>query len=354
MTSVTSDQKAAKSATSLPSTSNQKASLFNLIIYTHEPRRAAYFQDIVRMITSQFPCRVIFIYGDEEASEPYLRVKLSPSNEAANALINDQIYIEAGGAHLKRVPFIILPYLIADLPIYLLWGQDPTTEHAVLPHLQKYATRLIFDSECSENLQCFSKSILSYVNLNQREITDMNWARIRSWREVLTQTFDTQERIDQLNNSKNIKIVYNNRSSDLSLNPETQAFYLQAWLATQLKWNFEKIEKSDQAILIHYRSATSSILVQLEGEKRDQLPPEEIIGFEASNDENFLISLSRKGTDQIIVHCSTIDRCELPFTLQLANIWSGRSFMQEIFYKKTSNQYFNMLKLIGLITRDSI
>src|SRR5689334_22166509 len=107
---------------SLPPPSAQKPSLFNMVIYTHEPRRAAYYEDIVRMVASQFPSRVIFIRAEEQAKTPYL--KINQASDDSQQPKNGQIFIDVGGSDINRVTSIILPNLIPDLPIYLLWGQD--------------------------------------------------------------------------------------------------------------------------------------------------------------------------------------------------------------------------------------
>jgi glucose-6-phosphate dehydrogenase assembly protein OpcA len=327
-----------------------RACLFNLIIYTNESRRASYFLDIVRLITAKFPCRIIFIWSDDSAKEPYIRVRQAlDSNEGGLHSNSDQFLIEASKERLDRVPIIILPYLVPDLPIYLFWGQDPTTENTILPHLQKYATRLIFDSESCDNLKLFSQNMITRSESSPIEITDMNWARIGSWRDVLAQAFDTQERIEQLSSSKQITITYNDRPSDISLHPTTQALYLQAWLASQLKWEFDKWEKEGRSIRVYYRSGKNLIKVILQGETRLDIQAQEILKFEAEDPANFSLSLTLKSDNQVIVHCNTIDRCELPFTVFLPSLWSGKNFIQEIFYKKTSNQYFRMLRYISWI-----
>lgn len=331
-------------------TSNIKTCLFNLIIYTNEQRRATYFQDIVRMISSQFPCRVIFIWGDDYANEPYLRFRQAFDEETKEVGSNEQFLIETSKEYLNRVPFVVLPYLIPDLPVYLLWGQDPSTENVILPHLQKYATQLIFDSESSENLQRFSQTMLAKSKCTQIAITDMNWARIGNWRDILAKTFDSQERIDQLSSANLIIIKYNSRSSDLSLHPATQAIFLQAWLATQLGWKFESLKKEGPNFILNYKSDQHTHEVRIQGELRNDMSTSEIMTIEVSDQNNFLYSINRKTENQILVHCNTIDRCELPFTLFLPNLWSARNFMQEIFYKKTSSQYFNMLHQISSIS----
>ena len=328
-----------------------KACLFNLIIYTHDSRRASYFQDIVRLIATQFPCRILFIWSDPLSTESYLHIKQAvEENQTQTNLNSDQFLIEASHDLLTRIPFIIYPYLVADVPIYLLWGQDLATENAILPNLQKYATRLIFDSETCENLQRFSLNMLDRVETANVEIVDMNWIRICGWRDVLIQTFDTEERIHQLTSSKQITITYNNRPSDLSLHPTTQALYLQAWLATQLNWEYDKWEKEDRdTLLIYYKTQNNAIRIKLQGETKQDIQAQEILEFEAEDPAAFLYSITRKDSKQVIVHCNTIDRCELPFNLTLMNLWSGKHFVQEVFYKKTSSQYIKMLHKISQI-----
>lgn len=334
------------------SQANTKASLFNLIIYTHEPRRTAYFQDIARLVMSQFPCRIIFIQGDQNAQNAYLHAKISIGDENLTTPACDLIFFEAAGSFLANIPNLILPYFLPDLPIYLLWGQDPTTENTILPSLQKFAKRLIFDSESCEDLQCFSQTMLKRLESSPIDIIDMNWARIKGWQEVLAHAFDSHERIQQLSSSQTITITYNNRPSDLFLHPDTQTIYLQAWLATQLNWQFKGLKKHEHTLVLSYQSpslANSLLTLNLVGQRRDNLQAEEIFNFEATDPGNFLYTLNRTGESQVIVHCHTIDRCEIPLTLSLPNLCSGRSFIQEIFYQKPSQQYWQMLNLVSQI-----
>lgn len=324
-----------------------KACLFNLILFSKDPQRTTYFQDVVRLIGTQFPCRVIFI---QEVKASSLKVSVSvETREEAPGLICEQIFLEAGHQELARIPFIILPLIVPDLPIYLLWGQDPLTEKVILPTLQPYASRLIFDSEGSDNLQLFAQNMLKLLKNHPTQITDMNWARMGGWRQVLAQTFDCQERVDQLSSSKTIKIIYNNRVTDLTLHPQRQALYLQAWLAVQLGWEFDRIEHDQASIRLYYKNGPDVIL---EGKVESHFSSEEILEIEMTDQAHFLYSFKRKGPEQVIIYCNTMDRCELPFTLLLPNIWSGRVFMREVLYHPTSVQYAHMLELISRLPRN--
>ncbi|CUI16600.1 Glucose-6-phosphate dehydrogenase family protein [Candidatus Protochlamydia naegleriophila] len=331
-----------------PGSSKAKACLFNLIIYTQETCRSDYFKDMVRMIIEQFPCRIIFIQGDRSTHDSYLRVHVSAeTGKDKRGMACDQILIEAAGKDLSRVPYLILPLFIPGLPIYLLWGEDPTTENTVLPHLQKFATRLIFDSECTEDLQHFSQIMQQKLNSSSIQVVDMNWARIGGWREILAQTFDSKERLAQLASVQYVKIIYNDLHSPFFRHPDTQAIYLQAWLASRLGWKFIKSEKKENTLVLNYQGQQDPIQIDLVADTRTDLLPEDIIAAEVSNQKNYICNLMRQGNNQVVVHASNQYQCELPFTLWLPTIRSGRSFMQEIFYQKVSDHYSEMLNLIS-------
>jgi 6-phosphogluconolactonase len=324
-----------------------KACLFNLIIYTQEPCRADYFKEMARMIMEQFPCRIIFIQGDRSSKESYLRQKTLTETEQGKDSYAP-ILVEAAGDDLIKAPFLVLPLFVPDLPIYLLWGEDPTTENKILPHLQKFATRLIFDSECSEDLTLFSQHMQEMLS-TPTEIVDMNWARIGGWRELIAQVFDSKERLKQLETASSIKIIYNNLHSPFFTHPDTQAIYLQGWLASRLGWEFQKMKKAKNHLKLFYQKDQKAIEINLIGKNRPDLLPEEIIEIEGSNQETFVCQMIRQEKNQVIVHTSNQYQCELPFTLFLPTLRTGRSFMQEIFYQKVSGHYKDMLSLISKI-----
>jgi glucose-6-phosphate dehydrogenase assembly protein OpcA len=327
-----------------------KACLFNLIVYTHEPRRTTYFNELVKIIRTQFPCRIIFIQGNPSSKENYFRIQSKTDcNRNGNGFCCDQILIEAAGQDLSRVYFLLLPLFVPDLPIYLLWGQDPTTEFSILPHLEHFATRLIFDAETTEDLQQYSRDMLNRMTSSSTQIIDMDWARTGGWREVLAQIFDSLERYEQLTSAIDVQIHYNDHPSELFFHPEIQSIYLQAWLASRLEWQFQRAEKENGSQLLYYRSADRNHRIQLIAKKDPNFEAEEILGMEVQGEKGYECHIKRLSVDQVKVQASNQFQCELPFILLMPTLRSGRSFMQEIFYQKTSDHYEPMLKFISLV-----
>lgn len=334
---------------SQPNDTGIKACLFNLIVYTQDKRRTHYFEKIVNTITSQFPCRIIFIQGNPTSKDNSLNIQITTEkSQDERNIVCDKILIEASGQDINRVYFLLFPLFVPDLPIYLLWGQDPTKEYTVLPHLQHFATRLIFDSETTDDLQQFSRDMLNRMNSSSIQIVDLNWARIAGWREILAHIFDSPERINLLETATTIKMVYNNQLSEFFLRPDTQVIYFQAWLASQLGWKFLRAEKSDKTQILHYQSDHLSHKIFLEARNDSNFETEEILEMDITG-ENYECHLKRPSGEQIIVQASNQYQCELPFTLNMPTLRSARSFMQEIFYQKASDQYLSMLKVISLV-----
>lgn len=326
-------------------TNKIKACLFNLIIYTDEKRRTEYFWDVVHKVIEKYPSRIIFIEGGHpdpnhlEVSVSNLRI-----NKKGALIACDQITIEAGAAMQERVPFTILPLLIPDLPVYLLWGQDPTRENTILPQLLGVANRLIFDAECSKNLPTFSKKVLEQMEAMPGDVMDINWALTSGWRDVLAQIFASKAKHEQLKRFRSLKIVYNDRSTEWIHHRDIPAIYLQAWLASQLDWKATSI--TDDTLT--YASQEGPVTVQLVPLTREEIFPGSILSVEFTSHDDQCISVQRQGKlAKVAVHISTLQQCDLPYTLPLPDFRQGIAFLREIFFEKTGDHYKQMLKTIA-------
>lgn len=334
-----------------------KACLFNLIIFSPDKRRTDYLKLVVRNIIEKFPCRIIFINLDTDDQANFLHVSASTitSDVDENIIACDQINVEVSKNLLERIPYLIISYLVSDLPLYLLWGQNPVEENVVLPHLIKYATRLIFDSQCLESLSSFSEGIFDKLNKFKIEIMDMNWAFLSVWRNIFVQVFDTPEKIHQLNDSKTITITFNSFKSEILEHAEIRPLYLQAWLAAQLKWKFDRINKDHQKTIITYKNSHPITVILTPQKHIGGLSPGSIITIEivSYKDESCYIS-RQQNISQVLVNFSTQEKCELPNILPLRDIHRGFAFLKEIIYHKLSGQYHNMLKVISQTCKKNI
>lgn len=319
-----------------------KGHLFNLIIYTQEKRRADYFQQMVHTLIEKFPSRVIHIQCDAEASTP---VSIDSSTSDC-----EHFSITTSMEKLTEVPFIILPNLVPDLPIYLVWGDDPTADNPILSSLQKMATRLIFDTESAINLQAFAKKMLNKVDTLNIEFMDISWAEIGGWRDVISQVFNSSSQLAYLQRCHTIHIKYNQLDDPYIKHDSVQAIYLQGWLTAQLGWKFVNISEVDGEHHIEYKERK----VVLTPQKRQTLNPGQI--FESSFiDENDLKTTLTFADQQskVMVYISTKEHCQVPYSLQLQGMHKGVTAMKEMFYFRPSHHYRNMLNAISNIHWDN-
>src|SRR5690348_8539575 len=112
-----------------------RACLFNLIVFNRLSDRTDYIRDIVQKVSEKYPCRVLFITQDPQSPHSYLKTAVSVVGNGTIAC--DYIDIGFAGPEMQRVPFVLLPHIIPDLPVSLLWTEDPSHDHPLFEPLIK-------------------------------------------------------------------------------------------------------------------------------------------------------------------------------------------------------------------------
>ncbi len=327
-----------------------KASLFNLIVVANSLPRGLQCQELVRLVTEKFPCRVIFVQSDVSSQADFFHTEhtIQSIGTGTTRVCFDQFRIDSSTNQLHKVPFLILPNIMPDLPVYILLGHDPTQDHVILPQIQKYANRIVFDCEMIDNLQRFSERMLTMMHESSGALIDVNWARTKAWREVMARVFNDKEKLEHLNQAKMIQISFTGRTLNSEPKHELQAIYLQAWLAAQLGWSLVSVEKQDGSMKISYRSHLGPITVSIAPKDSELLEPGAIYSLElmTHSEAHYLLSHERD-RQLVVVHASTLERCEMPYTLFLHNYQKGTALVNEIFYQPFSEHYTAMLHALN-------
>jgi len=338
-----------------------RASLFNLIVFNFLSARTDYFRQIVDTVTKRFPCRSFFISENTESTDSYLKTVVSITtfhSEETSSIACDQIDIQVAGVHLQQIPFILLPHLLPDLPTYLIWAPDPSVTHPLFSSLSKIATRIIFDSESTNDLVLFATTVLDlymrfYSTVSDKifkervqiDIADLNWARTAGWRELLASTFNTSDLVAILEKTSEITIIYNGNETPFFCHLQTQALYVLAWLASRFNW---KLKKNGSSTLFQFESIKVFIVL----EKWTQIGSGTLIGMQLQTNDGYSFKAKRM-PDQyhhVKVETSSLEKCELPYHFILERAATGQSLTKEICTKGTSTHYLEMLKILTVIT----
>lgn len=342
---------------SLEGGNKMRACLFNLVIYAKQDKRAEYLYQVAQTVIGKFPSRVIFVTGEEDSKEPYLKTSVSvlSAQEGENEIVCDYINVAFGGSDSVRVPFVILPHILPDLPVYLLWGDDPQKDNSLLLAMQRYATRTIFDSECTENLPGFARALLEKEK--GHEIADLNWARIEGWRKLLTSTFHSEDRLNDLKRASKVHIHYNAKESEFFCHTKIQAIYLGNWTASRLSWTFKKVDREDDSMTFIYDNAEGAeVTISIHPENVENLRPGRIVSVEIVTPEECTYSFKRNENhlNQIQTEYATPERCEMPSYTIIEKDESGQSLIREVCHKGVSKHYLNLIEILSTIQDEKL
>jgi glucose-6-phosphate dehydrogenase assembly protein OpcA len=230
----------------------------------------------------------------------------------------------------------------------VIWAEDPSKEDLLLGELKKMADRLIFDSECTENLPQFAKTLLS-MNC---DIADLNWGRMESWRNLLSSTFYSEERLADLKKTNTIQLFYNRRKTTEYCHTSLQALFLQGWLACQLDWKLTKIQCDKESYFIEYQRSGGIVQVTLFPEEHPQIQAGSIVSVELITEDQVHFSFGRdlQQPHQISMRFSTLKECTIPLKYLFERAESGQSLVKEISHRGSSSHY---LKLLNLLQNDA-
>lgn len=331
-----------------------RACLFNLIVYAKLDQRINYLRYVVQTIVEKFPCRILFISGDPDQQKEYLKTAVSvlpASSEENSPFACDNIDIGMAGKDYERVPFLILPHIIPDLPVYLVWSEDPSLNNPLFTKLEPFATKVIFDSETADHLISFTKKMLEIEKKKKRPFADLNWARTESWRNLLAATFHSLTRMDALKKAKEIHITYNSVQTDFFCHLCVQSLYIQSWLASRLNWKFKTLEKQDRNFVFHYQTEHGLLTLTLSEEKIFELKPGFILSIDilCHDDQHFSFIREKEQPRQIKIQVSSKEQCELPYHFLFPESALGQSLAREVVYQETSKHYLQMMEALSKV-----
>ena len=94
--------------------------LFTLIVVAKDAARVRHCQQLVNLIVTKFPCKVLFI-GIDSGSKGTLRQQRYIT-KSLGAIPCDLDAVTASVDQIDKLSFLIVPKIIADLPAFLLVG----------------------------------------------------------------------------------------------------------------------------------------------------------------------------------------------------------------------------------------
>lgn len=234
-------------ATGAPSPDDETAVLraraANLLVFVTNEQALNEVEGMLEELTAVHPSRVLTMCGDRVAADRDIDMYVAAFGQkdkhaGPQRLCCEHVTLIAQGKFVPELPSAALPLLVSDLPTFLWWRSVVDSSQKVFSSLLHESDRLIVDS--AE----FAKPVAELMAINKIfqpdsetlvSISDLNWARLTSWRGLLADFYDVAEYRTALDGTDNVCISYVTPQADATA-IAPQALLMAGWLASRLQW----------------------------------------------------------------------------------------------------------------------
>lgn len=214
-----------------------RASVLNLVVYSEREAHARRAARTVADLALRHPSRAIVLLGDRDRSGVVASVQLHchvPQSDGAQPVLYEQIMARVRGDFDERVASVVIPLLVPDLPVFLWWTGTPPRDARHLDDLVALADRFIIDSADFARPDHTLPEVARLAR-HRVAITDLNWARLTHWRELIAQFFDVPAWRPFLDGVTGIRAGFAVDMDGRDIHP-SQALLLLGWLSSRLGW----------------------------------------------------------------------------------------------------------------------
>ena len=189
-------------------------------------------QFVERAISAQMPRRLITLAPTLDGSQALETLVAAycplPEDGAAGAACGDVVVLRGGMGALQQGLHLVQPLIHRELPCWVWWNSSLDEAPEMLEALAPPHSRLVVDSSLGSPRRCLD-ILVDRIDAGQA-INDLNWLRLRSWRESLAMVFDPPARRDALAHVVQLDI-------DVEGDHPGKGLLLAAWIADRLGWH---------------------------------------------------------------------------------------------------------------------
>ncbi len=171
------------------------------------------------------------------------------------SICGDLVVIKGDTKSIHKTGLEIIKELeITSLPSWLWWNSSLDDSPEIFNSFIKSNQRLIIDTANGSIKRCLS--VLSQSMTAKKAINDLNWLRLKSWRESLAMIFDPPHRREILSHIKDVDV-------DIEGNHYVQALFLISWISRKLNWEFKHTKRNNGSIQIVFTQNTEEIITKI-------------------------------------------------------------------------------------------
>lgn len=153
-----------------------------------------------------------------------------PEETGLGSACGDVVVLRGGRGAIAQALEMLQPLVGETLPTWIWWNSSLDENPGVLATLAAGPRRLVVDTSLGTPRRCL-EVLVERIEAGQA-VNDLNWLRLRSWRESLAMLFDPPSRRDALNHVVQLDI-------DVEGHHPVKGLLLAAWIADRLGWHLE-------------------------------------------------------------------------------------------------------------------
>lgn len=254
-----------------------RSRVLNLLVYVSSDEALKEINELLSEVTSAHPCRALVMVAEREAEDHDIEMFVSSycqSSGAERHLCCEQVTLRARGRFTVELPSAVGPLLIPDLPVFLWWRAEPRLNDEVFRKLSVASDRVVFDS--ADFLQPYTdlfalEALLKKERAAHTGLSDLNWARLTSWRGLLANFYDVREYRAALDKISRVRIEYvapESKTDEIA----PKALILAGWLMSRLGWRIadkqEREAKERDARAVYVQKDEHEILIEFQSVER--------------------------------------------------------------------------------------
>jgi glucose-6-phosphate dehydrogenase assembly protein OpcA len=189
-------------------------------------------QVVESAISAHMPRRLITLAPTLDAGQPLETMVAAycplPEEGGAGSACGDAVVLRGGMGAIQRNLHLIQPLVGEDLPCWVWWNSSLDEPLDMLEAIAPPNRRLVIDSSLGNPRRCLDV-LVDRIQAGQA-VNDLNWLRLRSWRESLAMVFDPPSRREALAHVVQLDI-------DVEGDNPVKGLLLAAWIADRLGWH---------------------------------------------------------------------------------------------------------------------
>jgi glucose-6-phosphate dehydrogenase assembly protein OpcA len=201
-------------------------------------------QHVDAAISALRPRRLITLAPTLEAEQPLETLVAAycplPEEGGGTAACGDVVVLRGGQSLFSQGLGILQPLLPDDMPSWVWWNGSIDEAPELLQQLAIKNRRLILDSALGDPRHCLDL-LKDRIEAGQ-SVNDLNWLRLRGWRETLAMVFDPPQRRNALGHVVQLDL-------DVEGDHPVQGLLLGAWIADRLGWQLNSSQKESDGSL---------------------------------------------------------------------------------------------------------